>query len=395
MKLKPAFKFAMFLAVAIAATASPAQDIRHEGNSWVQTVRGSVAAARSLKLTTGAGSVTVTGTDQREITWVVNKRINGDSEANARRQFDNFSLRASQRGEEVVLEGAGMPARRVSVDIRVNVPHDTSLVKVETMGGTVSATNLHGRLDASSGGGAIHVSDIAGPITARTSGGSIDVRKTSGELKLETAGGGITIRSASGRVYAQTAGGSIDLDTAQSAVLKTAGGCISVKQIAGELDASTAGGSVEVGDVAGPAVLETAGGSIRLNSAKGLVKATTSAGGIRLSRLSQGAVARTAAGPITTEFVAQKGSFSDSTLETTMGDIVVYLPADLPVTVNAMIDAAFGHAIRSDFPELKITSEGGDYGPREIYGRGAINGGGPVLKIRTTSGNIELRRGNR
>jgi DUF4097 and DUF4098 domain-containing protein YvlB len=386
----------MFLAVAVAwATASPAQDIRREGNSWVQTVRGSIAAARNLKLSTGAGSVTVNGADQRDITWVVNKRINNDSEANARRQLDNFNLRATQRADYVVLEGGGAPGRRMSVDIRVNVPRGTALVKVETMGGTVAATNLQGRVEATTGGGPIRVSNIIGPINARTSGGSIDVHDITGELKLESAGGGITIRSANGRVYAQTAGGSIDLDTAQSAVLKTAGGCISVKQIAGELDASTAGGSVEVGDVAGPAVLETAGGSIRLNSAKGLVKATTSAGGIRLSRLSQGAVARTAAGPITSEFVAQKGSFSDSTLETTMGDIVVYLPPDLPVTVNAMIDAAMGHAIRSDFAELKITSEGGSYGPREIYGRGAINGGGPLLKIRTTSGNIELRRGTR
>jgi DUF4097 and DUF4098 domain-containing protein YvlB len=394
--LKPAFKFAMLLAVVLVwATASPAQELRHEGSSWVQTVRGSTAVARNLRLSTGGGNVTVTGADQSTITWVVSKRVYSDSEANARHQFDSFNLRATQRADYVLLEGSGAPGRRMSVDIHVNVPRDTALVKVETMGGSVAARNLQGRIEASSGGGPIHVSDIIGPISAHTSGGGIEVRNTTGELKLESAGGGITIHSANGRVYAQTAGGSIDLDTAQSAVLKTAGGCISVKKIAGELDASTAGGSVEVGDVAGPAVLETAGGSIRLNSAKGLVKATTSAGGIRLSRLSQGAIARTAAGPITTEFVAQKGSFSDSMLETTMGDIVVYLPPDLPVTVNAMIDASFGHNIRSDFSELKISSEGGDYGPREIYGRGAINGGGPVLKIRTTSGNIELRRGTR
>ncbi len=386
----------MLFALGLAwATASPAQEIRHEGNSWVQTVRGSVAAASNLKLSTSGGNVTVTGADQPNVTWVVSKKAYSDSEASARRQFENFNLHAGQRTDYVLLEGSGAPGRRMSVDIHVNVPRDTALVKVETMGGSVAAHSLHGRVEASSGGGPIRVSDIMGPISAHTSGGGIEVRNTTGELKLESAGGGITIHSANGRVYAQTAGGSIDLDTAQSAVLKTAGGCISVKKIAGELNASTAGGSVEVGDVAGPAILETAGGSIRLNSAKGLVKATTSAGGIRLNRLSQGAVARTAAGPITTEFVAQKGSFSDSMLETTMGDIVVYLPRDLPVTVNAMIDASAGHNIRSDFPELKITSEGGDYGPREIYGRGAINGGGPVLKIRTTSGNIELRRGTR
>jgi len=49
----------------------------------------------------------------------------------------------------------------------------------------------------------------------------------------------------------------------------------------------------------------------------------------------------------------------------------------------------------TDFPEVKVTSEGGEWGPREIYGQGAINGGGPLLKIHTTAGNIELRRGKR
>ena len=126
-----------------------------------------------------------------------------------------------------------------------------------------------------------------------------------------------------------------------------------------------------------------------------MVRATTSGGGIRLTGLTHGVMAKTAAGPIYAEFVASKSSFSESNLETSVGDVVVYLPPDLPVTVRATIDSAMGHRMISDFPEVKVSSEGGNWDAREVYGQGAINGGGPLLKIRTTAGNIELRRGKR
>jgi DUF4097 and DUF4098 domain-containing protein YvlB len=147
--------------------------------------------------------------------------------------------------------------------------------------------------------------------------------------------------------------------------------------------------------VGGGATLETLGGSIRLARVNGEVRATTSGGGIHLNGLSHGVTAKTAAGPIYAQFVATKGSFSESYLETSVGDVIVYLPPDLPVTVRASIDAAMGHKMFTDFPEVKVTQEGGEWGPHEIYGQGAINGGGPLLKIRTTAGNIELRRGKR
>jgi hypothetical protein len=79
-------------------------------------------------------------------------------------------------------------------------------------------------------------------------------------------------------------------------------------------------------------------------------------------------------------------------LETTVGDIVVYLPSDLGVTVKAAIELANGHNITSDFDGIKVSSEGGQWGPKEMYADGRINGGGPILKLHTTNGNIAIRR---
>ena len=37
-------------------------------------------------------------------------------------------------------------------------------------------------------------------------------------------------------------------------------------------------------------------------------------------------------------------------------------------------------------------TEGSEYGPKEWYAQGALNGGGPVLKLRTSIGDIEIRK---
>jgi hypothetical protein len=37
-------------------------------------------------------------------------------------------------------------------------------------------------------------------------------------------------------------------------------------------------------------------------------------------------------------------------------------------------------------------SEGGDYGPKRITAEGSLNGGGPVLKVHTSSGDIVFLR---
>ena len=51
-----------------------------------------------------------------------------------------------------------------------------------------------------------------------------------------------------------------------------------------------------------------------------------------------------------------------------------------------------GAGIRTDFPGLGMSSEGGQWGPKSMFAEGALNGGGPVLRVRTTIGQIEIKR---
>jgi hypothetical protein len=136
--------------------------------------------------------------------------------------------------------------------------------------------------------------------------------------------------------------------------------------------------------------METGGGSLKINSATGLVRAETGGGRIELYGVPAAHV-ETGAGMITAKFIASSVA-ADSQLETGTGDVTVYLAPAMHVTLRASIEAASGHRIQSEFPEIRVTSEGGQWGPKFVSAEGSLNGGGPVLKIRTTMGNIFIRR---
>jgi DUF4097 and DUF4098 domain-containing protein YvlB len=388
----------MILALGSVLSVSAQQkDVRvyRDGNVWVEEITGSIPSAKGLRLRSALGSVQVRGGSQQNVTYTVKKRVNRSSEAAARRDMSNFVFTAIRHADGVYMEADWPESRsgKLNAEFYINVPKETSWVRVDTLGGSVGVNAIAGKVDAGTAGGSITLDDIGGAAVAHTMGGSIDVGHVKGDAKLETAGGSINIGWVGGYIQANTSGGSIQVGNgSQGVTVESEGGSISVNKCNGELRATTAGGTIDIGDVGAGAHLESAGGGIRLASAKGIVRASTASGGIRLLRLTSGVRAETLAGPIEAEFIATRNEFTESHLETTVGDIVVYIPSDLGVNVKAVIDFVNGHTITSDFDGLKKSSEGGQYGPREMYASGSLNGGGPVLKLHTTNGNIEIRK---
>jgi len=193
-------------------------------------------------------------------------------------------------------------------------------------------------------------------------------------------------------VVAETGGGTVEIQSgAQGAIIETGGGSVEVRQCNGKVKVSTGGGSVDLGDIGGPAEIETGGGSIHLSSAKGHVHAETGGGGIELYGVPS-ALAETGAGGITVKLVNTGTDRHDSDLETGAGDITVYLASDVAVNVRASVDLANGHRITSEFPDIHISSEGGQWEPRTLNAEGKLNGGGPTLKVHTSTGDIKFKR---
>jgi DUF4097 and DUF4098 domain-containing protein YvlB len=389
---------ALLIMLAPLATAQqPQTRVFREGGNWAQEITGSLTAARNLKIKVEVGSVRVQGGSQPAIDYVIHTRAYTSSEDKARKEFEAYKISAYVRGDTafLVAEWEGNSPRKFSGDFVLNVPRNIDSVKIETDGGSVTGNGIAGRMDATSGGGSIRFDDIGGATNAETGGGSIDVGTVGADVNLRTGGGSINVSAAKGKINAESGGGSVRVvSVMQGAVLETGGGSIEVERCAGQLKATTGGGSIDLGDIGGSVEMETGGGSIRLASAKGPVRAETGGGSIELNGVPS-ARAETGGGGIVAKFVTSTGERTDSILETSAGDITVYLASNLNISVRASIEMANGHKIHSDFPEIKITTEGDEGEPKTITGEGSLNGGGPVLKVRTTTGDIWLRRASR
>jgi DUF4097 and DUF4098 domain-containing protein YvlB len=383
--------------LALVAPLARAQEthVSREGGAWGQEITGSLAAVKNLRVKVDMGSVVVRGGQQQGISYVVRTHFGNSSEQDARRQFEQYKITAYVKGDTAWIVGdwqGGRRPRHSSAEFSVAVPREMALVKLETEGGNVEATGVAGRVEAESGGGSMKLDDIGGGVSAETGGGSINVGTVSGDLGLHTGGGPIEVHHANGKIVAETGGGAVTIQSgAQGATIETGGGSIEVRQCNGKVKVSTGGGSVDLSDIGGPAEIDTGGGSIRLTSAKGHVHAETGGGGIELYGVPS-ARAETGAGGITVKLVNTGAERTDSELETGAGDITVYIAADVAVNVRASVDMGNGHHITSDFSDIHIGSEGDKWGPKTLTAEGRLNGGGPVLKVRTSSGDICFKR---
>lgn len=404
--LRAALPLAFLLAAGLTAAAdtlAPGGDppgseskVYQDGRTWVQEITGSLPAPHSIKVVTEAGSVKVRGTAQSNLTYVVKKRVRAGSEEEARKLFSNFRIQAWSSGDQALFRGqfdSNRGGRRqASVDFDLTTPRDTALVSASSGGGSIGVNNISGTVAVETGGGSISLDDIGGSATASSGGGSIELGNMGDDVTVETGGGSIRVQSAGGSVAATSGGGSIEVVSARRAVsLETGGGSIRVQKCGAELKMESGGGSLEVGEAGGAVIAQTGGGSIRVWNAKGKVSADSGGGSIHLTGLTHGVQVETGAGGITAEF-ASGASLTDSMLETSSGDVTVYLPSNVGVTIRGAIEAGSRNSVRSEFGELHVVSDSDQWGPHEVLVEGKLNGGGPVLKLRTTTGNIVLLR---
>ena len=78
----------------------------------------------------------------------------------------------------------------------------------------------------------------------------------------------------------------------------------------------------------------------------------------------------------------------DSSVSTASGDITVYIPSNVGVTIRAQNDGASrAQGIVSEFQGVQVRMNGGT-----AFAAGAINGGGPILRLEGTGGTIWIKK---
>jgi len=241
------------------------------------------------------------------------------------------------------------------------------------------ASRLVGKLQTQ--GGHIQVEDVAGDLTAFTAGGHINTGFIVGEANLQSGGGHIRAAGIGGKAELATEGGNITVGKAEKLVtVKTGGGQIDFGEVRGSVRAQTGGGGIRVMYVAGPMDVESSGGSICLTRVSGSVKAATDSGTITAWINPESAERHS-------ETVSLPGA---SQLTSGEGDIVVFLPKNLAANIEAIVENGGMRRIEAD-PALSLQVAKSAQGSGAVKAWASLNGGGAVLRLKTTGGKIKLQ----
>jgi len=182
--------------------------------------------------------------------------------------------------------------------------------------------------------------------------------------RLRTSGGSISVGDLKGEVWSRTSGGSLKFGRITGALDgKTSGGSIHLEGCKGPVNVSTSGGNITMGGVEGDVEASTSGGSITVDEVKGSVKASTSGGSIRAT--------------------ITKQPENDCELKTSGGSITVTLSEEIKVHVDAKTS---GGGVSTDFPVMVK----GNISGHALNAQ--INGGGPLLILRTSGGGISIKK---
>jgi DUF4097 and DUF4098 domain-containing protein YvlB len=163
-------------------------------------------------------------------------------------------------------------------------------------------------------------------------------------------------------------------------MVSTGAGNVAVDDLEGQLDIRSGAGNVEVGDVEGEVSIVSGSGVVDVGRVSGPVAVHTGAGNIEITAVDGQLSAVTGAGDITAFIVEQPTG--DSQLISGAGNVTVFLSEGIGVKVDAM---ARGNCT-TDFP-LKVE---GRWMTKTLVGD--LNGGGPDLAIKSSVGNVVLKK---
>lgn len=389
--------------------AAAAQSVESSGGDFVATVTRTfdVSPGGALELDSHAGSITVTAWDQNRVRVEESIRMRRYSRSEAEayvgrttytEQDGSVRVRTPEDHDGTEHDFTVQVPRRYDVDVQthggsVTLDGMQGTAKGRTSGGSIRVERVTGAVDITTSGGSLEIDAVDGDVNGTTAGGSIGARDVTGRLDVRTAGGSIEVRDIGGAVDAKTAGGSIRAESVRGPLtVRTAGGDIEVRDAAQDVTAATAGGDVDLQGIGGAVDAQTMGGDVEGRDVNGFVRARTQAGDVEFVGVRGGVNARTSVGDIEVEVVA--ASFDDDPaleLTTHHGDIELVLPADVQASVDAEVESYHGGVDREDvYSDFPLTREGGR--SKTLRATGDLNGGGPVVRLRSGGGSIRIEK---
>jgi DUF4097 and DUF4098 domain-containing protein YvlB len=389
--------------------------------SEVQAARGAITESNLHKVFTvkpggqlimdvDRGPIEIVTRDTGEVEVEVERKFTKGNAAKANEVFGSHEVSFDQDGDRVEVrakfkkdflkifnrEPMNFQVKyRVTMPLRFNVDLRTSAgeisatdiegsVKARTAGGSLRFAVVNGTMEGQTSAGSIEVQSVSGTTRVNTAGGSISLGRVDGETTAETSAGSVKVKRAGAQLTALTHGGSLELgELVGPARLETSAGSISIDDARGKLIAITHGGKIDAGELAAPAELSTSAGSIHVKVARGALVAKTSGGEVSIGDARDTITAHTSAGSIHAKISAQPQG--DCELTTSGGPIVLTLSGTLAFDLDARTS---GGAVNTEIPVLTTV-----VGENKKSGlKGKINGGGKELVLKTSAGDITIRK---
>ncbi len=182
---------------------------------------------------------------------------------------------------------------------------------------------------------------------------SVSIENTAGDVEVATIAGNLDVETKSGNVQIQGVG--------RNMKLATLFGNVTVGNITGDAEITTKAGEINIKKVKGNARIESISGNVTLTECEGPVHIELKSGNldINLAKIS-----------------------GNCDLDLKSGNIQLGLPSTARFTIDAQ---SLSGNINSNF-EVMVERKFA-----RATARGIVNGGGPLVKIRNISGNVELR----
>src|SRR5262245_44326290 len=201
-------------------------------------------------------------------------------------------------------------------------------------------------------------------VDLKTSGGSIDASRLNGRTAINTSGGSLRVHTVDGNLDGRTSGGSVRM-----------------RDVRGDVVASTSGGSIDITDVRGSLRATTSGGGINIETVSGDLYASTSGGGVEIRGAGGRVEAHSSGGPVTVQFAS--GNNRGGELSTSGGGVRTEVDPSVALSIDA---SSSGGSVTSDLP---VTVQG-RIDKNSL--RGDLNGGGAVLRLRSSGGGVRISR---
>ena len=324
-----------------------------------QVLNTGLAANGSIDIENPRGDISITASDEPNVTVQAHDVAYASSDNNAKKIFDAESTHVTVSGAAVVVRSGNDSRGRV--DLTVSIPR-TAKVTVNAGKGDVTAAGLGAGIELRAPHGDVHLSSIAGPVVAHLAKGEFAAHDVQGDVSSDGPCDDVTLSDIKGSVM-------LNCDYFSQ---------MHMEHISGQVHFRTTKTDVQLAALEGDLTLSDE--ALDVNDAKGPAHVVTHSRDVDLSRIAGDSYVENQNGTISIE---PTGSFGVEAKDQ-KGDVEITLPPEASATVdgrthNGDVVTDFGLTVSGD--EDKTVT-------------GKIGSGAAHIVVSTENGDLHIKKGS-